>query len=675
MKRGGSFKRLQALPAPGGRTASGSRGGGSGFRGARGGWKGSSVSRGTLGPARGRAGGAGASRAPRRQTLTEAAEAAASAFKNHDGAPLDPESSLADELTEEQRRVLEAVANEESVFLTGRAGCGKSKTLHVLIACLRDAGTPHAVTAFTGVAAEPLGGSTLHSYLCMGLDDDEDPEVSVKRVKTKRPSVADVRVLIIDEISMVPEKLLRRALDILEAVRSPAARKLVLVATGDFLQLAPVRAERMLNSPLWTSLNLTVVLLRGSHRQKGDDAFLRLLDEARFGELSPASVALLESRVGADLKLPPTMKATRLLAIKVGVESINKAELAELRGKRVAYHGCVFVGTRKDPCGAPELNLEAEGGAACAGGADDSDAGTSSGWLGPSGSSGGSAEVVRLRAFVTPAKDEWEPVATSCNLWQVDSRTSCVPPAAGLESDAVYRGLDILLLRNMDVWGDAKKMIAGTLSAGVLELVRGAQVMFTANISPTVVNGTQAVVCGFHGETRLPVVCTARGEIVVVKPRISSRPVTPGIEMPCTAFIHMPLQLAWAWTVHKSQGQTLDNIDVDLGDTVFEDCQAYVALSRARTLDGVRLSKLCLRSIRAPAHIVQYYKDLEAAAEAEDAQRAAKRARIRAVASDDEASADGPVGATGEASRHARDAATDSDTSDTSDTSDDDDKD
>jgi hypothetical protein len=175
----------------------------------------------------------------------------------------------------------------------------------------------------------------------------------------------------------------------------------------------------MLNSPLWTSLNLTVVLLRGSHRQKGDDAFLRLLDEARFGELSPASVALLESRVGADLKLPPTMKATRLLAIKVGVESINKAELAELRGKRVAYHGCVFVGTRKDPCGAPELNLEAEGGAACAGGADDSDAGTSS------GAATGNVDVVLRRLAV-------EGLPTKRVSWQSDALSlsrhlRCVP--------------------------------------------------------------------------------------------------------------------------------------------------------------------------------------------------------------------------------------------------------
>lgn len=53
----------------------------------------------------------------------------------------------------------------------------------------------------------------------------------------------------------------------------------------------------------------------------------------------------------------------------------------------------------------------------------------------------------------------------------------------------------------------------------------------------------------------------------------------------------MPLMLAWAVTIHKSQGKTIDNIFVDLGNRAFASGQTYVALSRCPTLDGIRLER------------------------------------------------------------------------------------
>ena len=56
-------------------------------------------------------------------------------------------------------------------------------------------------------------------------------------------------------------------------------------------------------------------------------------------------------------------------------------------------------------------------------------------------------------------------------------------------------------------------------------------------------------------------------------------------------YIQMPLMLAWAVTIHKSQGKTIDNIFVDLGNRAFASGQTYVALSRCKTLDGIFLKK------------------------------------------------------------------------------------
>jgi energy-coupling factor transporter ATP-binding protein EcfA2 len=580
-------------------------------------------------------------------------------YTNLHGPVINPHSPLAADLTTDQRAVLLAVASEQSVFMTGRAGCGKSKTLRALIACLKEASTPHAVTAYTGIAAEPLEGSTFHSYLCM-RKDTEPVEDCVKRVRCYKPEVAQVRVLIIDEFSMVSETLMQRALDILQAVRAHGARKLVLVVSGDFLQLAPVRAERILNTPVWHAMGLRVLLLRGCHRQEGDERFLQLLDEARYGCLSASSKALLQSRVGATMAMPRGIQPTRLLSVKVGVEAINKGELARLGGKHVVYHGCVFVGSRAD------VSSESLSDSPARSDADEDDdtvaAAVASGVTtatgaeqsAPSGTRALCVAHAYVRTFVTPCNDEWEVVDTTCggkhyvpsppSMWKLDQRTSATPPT-GMARDPMFDGVDMYLLRNRDVWMSAQRLVTNTLMSPMLELAVNSQVMFTANISPTVVNGTQGVVCGFHSETGLPIVETSRGEIVVVKPRVVSCPVSADKEMPCTAFVQVPLQLAWAWTVHKAQGQTLDFIDVDLGDTVFEDCQAYVALSRARCLSGVRLSQLSLASIRAPADVVQYYRELEREKELEEAAQAAAAVGTAATAAAASPSASAPSSA------------------------------
>ena len=126
----------------------------------------------------------------------------------------------------------------------------------------------------------------------------------------------------------------------------------------------------------------------------------------------------------------------------------------------------------------------------------------------------------------------------------------------------------------------------GCLSPEFLNLKVGASVMFTKN-NPRVgfVNGTLGIVEDFREDDNYPMVRTRRGQLITVEP------MDWGIEeagMSKATITQMPLRLAWAITVHKSQGMSLDEAVMDLSE-VFEYGQGYVALSRVRRLSGVHL--------------------------------------------------------------------------------------
>uniref|UniRef100_A0A670XRG4 ATP-dependent DNA helicase PIF1 n=1 Tax=Pseudonaja textilis TaxID=8673 RepID=A0A670XRG4_PSETE len=162
---------------------------------------------------------------------------------------------------------------------------------------------------------------------------------------------------------------------------------------------------------------------------------------------------------------------------------------------------------------------------------------------------------------------------------------------------------------------DSDPMLAKTLDAqcpvkSMIELKEGAQVMLTKNldVSQGLVNGARGVVIGFETEGKgLPKVRFLCGvtNIIGLERWVFKGPA--GIHL---SRQQLPLKLAWAISIHKSQGMSLDCAEVSLA-RVFESGQAYVALSRARSLASLRVLDFEAKVVRANPCVLRFYKELK----------------------------------------------------------------
>ena len=238
-----------------------------------------------------------------------------------------------------------------SVFLTGRAGTGKSTLLHYFRATTAKR---LVVLAPTGVAAVQVQGQTIHSFFGFG------PDITVEEVRqrpVREPALfKQLDTIVIDEISMVRADLLD-CMDMFLRLHGPRPSRpfggIQMLFIGDLYQLPPVvppddaavfatyyRSPYFFDARAVQDLPLRVVELTHVYRQQ-DPAFIAVLEAIRTGSLSAAGLALLNTRVyPVDVAARQT-GLMHLVPTNAHAEHINGAHLARLPGEAVTCRGTV----------------------------------------------------------------------------------------------------------------------------------------------------------------------------------------------------------------------------------------------------------------------------------------------------------------------------------------------
>lgn len=175
-----------------------------------------------------------------------------------------------------------------------------------------------------------------------------------------------------------------------------------------------------------------------------------------------------------------------------------------------------------------------------------------------------------------------------------------------------------------------KKMISACQAEVDIKLRIGTQVLLLINLNfdRGLVNGSRGVVVGFrdthpslyeraiknknavHVEPDIPIVKFVNRQLEAL-PRYSWQWDNKE-EGWNSRFVQVPLKLAYALTIHRAQGMSLDKVKADLGTSIFAQGQSYVALSRVRSLEGLSLASLSIPRIRAHPKVVRFYAQARA---------------------------------------------------------------
>jgi len=438
-------------------------------------------------------------------------------------------------LSKEQRWALDRFIAGENLFITGPGGTGKTFLIKEMVRGLKERGLAYQVCALTGCAAVLLGcgAKTLHSWCGMGLGEGHKEDVVRKIHHNKRTvsGLRKVRVLIVDEVSMLSKKLFEVLNAALKAVRRSSAPfgGVQLVFTGDFFQLPPVGKDEessrfCFESGEWASIFpwKNCIELTQIFRQE-DEGYRRVLNQVRRGELDEEGIGILRGCLGREV-VGETVP-TKLFAIRSKTEWVNSRMYEKLEGEEHVYP----LQVKSD------LTTMVESGKVL-----------------------GVAEIEKCRALSPKEKlVEAEMLANHMNR------------------------------------------------AEVLRLKIGTRVMCLHNISVEdgICNGSQGIVVDFAGD--VPMVKFSNGRLMPMEPIWQQSE-----EYPCIGVGQIPLCLAWALTIHKIQGATLTMAEMDLGNSVFEYGQTYVALSRIRNLEGLYLSAFQPRRIRANPLVKEFYEKI-----------------------------------------------------------------
>jgi GTPase SAR1 family protein len=391
------------------------------------------------------------------------------------------------------------------IFLTGKAGTGKTTFLHKL---KKNSAKRMIVTAPTGVAAINAGGVTLHSFFQLPFGPfipgseahEQSRQRSFRFSKEKKRIIKSLDLLVIDEISMVRADLL----DSVDAVLRRQRRKdqpfggVQLLMIGDLHQLSPVAKQdewRLLkqyyetvyffSSHALDQTELVTVELKHIYRQS-DARFIQLLNRVRENQLDAASIGELNQRYIENFTPEKDQGYITLTTHNRSADRINNGRLSALRGKECCFEAEV---------------------------------------------SGDFPEHTYPAPFTLVLKE----------------------------------GAQVMFLRNDNSF--EKRYYNGKI--GQIKTISGRKICITC-----------------PGESEEIVVEAVEWENINYKVDEENKEIQEDI---IGKFKQLPLKLAWAITIHKSQGLTFDKAVID-AKSAFAHGQVYVALSRCKTFEGMVLS-------------------------------------------------------------------------------------
>lgn len=240
----------------------------------------------------------------------------------------------------DQTLALETLRGRGNVFLTGRAGTGKSTVLRAYMN--ENLMEETAVLASTGAAAVLVGGRTFHSFFGLGILEG-GPVKTIERALRNpklRKRLKTTDSVVIDEISMLSGETLATAEEIARQARgnSEPWGNIRVIAVGDFAQLPPVTPGRSSPDwaflhPVWERTGFRPVSLETIHRSPSAD-WNRVLNRIREGRCDGDVKAALNARMNQATE---DQEVTRLFGLRNEAENYNRLRLADLSGEPVEY--------------------------------------------------------------------------------------------------------------------------------------------------------------------------------------------------------------------------------------------------------------------------------------------------------------------------------------------------
>lgn len=523
-----------------------------------------------------------------------------------------------------ENQVLKAIASGENIFITGGAGVGKS----YLSRKIAEKYPSMKMTASTGIAALNIGGSTVHSFFGVGKHCDERDVI--KMVQSQKwegiaKKIQYARIVLIDEVSMIRGDLLNlidmvcrmARLDIYhfrfkfyngkikpttedefyeflfeEAKKVPPFGKLQMVFVGDFLQLPPVVRQDekddvkelfAFESRAWREAKIKVFNLTKVYRQS-DKNFIDTLNAIRIGEINDEQEEIIKKTLKNKFPLIPI----RLLPTNKKVELWNEFEMKDLKTEEETYFASVRARNEflhkfiVDSCQSPfELKLKV-------------------GCQVMITKNGESYEEISREDFNEkfPDYDYDMILAREGGLKEIRFIAGLSPVKYVNGSMGTYIGKEQKReFQTTLVWND---------ELGKTEEVKK-EILGALYLKVKLASGETVKLCQASWEFNTK----KKSQQYLATKYVEKYGYTEEDFKEFDAqFCQFPLRLAYAITIHKSQGMTLDYCHIDC-QGIFSDAMLYVALSRARSLEGLQVKGFSKRYVRSDKKAVEFYKGLE----------------------------------------------------------------